>query len=70
MNEIVGWVEEKRVLSLRVLPKPIADLRRRMMGFAITREERIIALPILLLSEPVTVYLFREEWPSPGGLPG
>ena len=40
------------------------------MGFAKAREELALALPILLLSEPVTVYLFREEWPSPGGLPG
>jgi hypothetical protein len=40
------------------------------MGFGKARKERALPLPILLLSEPVTVCPFREEWPSPGGLPG
>src|SRR5882724_1579599 len=44
---IVGWVEEKRVLSLRAFPKPIIRARGRMMGFAATREGRVVALPIL-----------------------
>ena len=39
------------------------------MGFAITREERVIALPILLLAESVTDRTFREEWLGPGGHP-
>src|SRR4051794_16061388 len=33
---------------LRVLPKPImTDTEEMLMGFAITREERVISLPIL-----------------------
>src|SRR5262245_7945136 len=32
----VGWVEEKRVLSYALFPKPIIQARGQMMGFAIT----------------------------------
>ena len=46
--EDVGWVEQKmRVVNALFLRNPSTRHAGPMMGFAITREERIIALPIL-----------------------
>jgi hypothetical protein len=48
----VGWVEAKRVLSLRVLPKPIVFPRaHQMMGFA-TKSAFEDALFLLSSSSP------------------
>ena len=47
VGHLVGWVEVKRVLSLRALPKPITLAPERSMGFGKTREERVLPLPIL-----------------------
>ena len=58
--DLVGWVEEKRVLSLRALPKPIILRPESMMGFAITREGRVIALPILRASTNITLSAFAR----------
>src|SRR5205814_1701401 len=48
VGKVVGWVEEKRVLSLRAFPKPIIH-GKAVDGFRKkTREERVFfALPIL-----------------------